>query len=152
MTIDQAVERVQFSYPQVYYACHTRHARRRSNPFRLSARDSEILVHLDRRAPMTLSLLARHMDLARSTLSEAVTTLETLGYVAKSSGTPGDRRQIGLVLTPQGVEAVRGSSVLESWRLRTVFGRLSERQRAAAVRGLDLLARASRPVPARKGG
>jgi DNA-binding MarR family transcriptional regulator len=151
VTIDQAVERVQFSYPQVYYACHTRHERRRSNAFRLSTRDAEILVHLDRREPMTLSTLARHMDLARSTLSEAVTMLETLGYVTKSSGTPGDRRQVGLVLTSKGAEAVRGSSVLESWRLRAVFSRLSERQRAAVVKGLDLLARASRPAPSRKG-
>ena len=115
-------------------------------------RDSEILVHLDRREPMTLSLLARHMDLARSTLSEALTTLETLGYVAKSPGLSGDRRELGLVLTPSGVEAVRGSSVLESGRLRVVFGRLNARQRAAVVRGLDLLARASRPAPARKAG
>ncbi|HUL72920.1 MAG TPA: MarR family transcriptional regulator [Vicinamibacterales bacterium] len=152
MTIDQAVERVQFAYPQVYYACHTRHARRRSNPFRLSPRDSEILVHLDSRDPMTLSTLARHMDLARSTLSEAVTTLEALGYVTKSAGTAGDRRHIGLVLTSRGVEAVRGSSVLESWRLRAVFGRLTARQRTSVVQGLDLLARASRPSPARKAG
>ena len=149
MTIDQAIERVQFSYPQVYYACHTRHVRRRSNTFRLSARDSEILVHLDRTMPITLSLLARHMDLARSTLSEAVTSLEALGYVTKS--TPdGDRRRVGLVLTLKGVDAVRGSSVLESWRLRTVFGRLSERERHAVVKGLDLLARASRPAPPRR--
>jgi len=150
VTIDQAAERVQFSYPQVYYACHTRHERRRSNAFRLSARDSEILVHLDRTTPTTLSLLARHMDLARSTLSEAITELEALGYVAKS--TPdGDRRRVGLVLTAKGVDAVRGSSVLESWRLRTVFGRLSERERNDVVKGLDLLARASRPSPSRKG-
>ena len=150
MTIDQAIERVQFAYPQVYYACHTRHMRRRSNAFRLSTRDSEILVHLDRETPLTLSLLARHMDLARSTLSEAVTGLESLGYVTKS--TPdGDRRRVGLVLTPKGVAAVRGSSVLEAWRLRTVFRRLSEPERDAVVNGLDLLARASRPSPPRKG-
>jgi DNA-binding MarR family transcriptional regulator len=147
VTIDQAVERVQFCYPQVYYACHTRHERRRSSAFRLSARDSEILVHLDRAEAMTLSTLARHMDLARSTLSEAVTTLEALGYVAKSAAAGRDRRHVGLVLTDKGVTAVRGSSVLEGARLRAAFGRLSERQRMAVVAGLDLLARAVRPGP-----
>src|SRR5262245_21221649 len=99
--------------------------RRRSNTFRLSTRDSEILVHLDRMTPTTLSSLARHMDLARSTLSEAVTGLETLGYVRKSTPDGGDRRHVGLLLTQKGVDAVRGSSVLEAWRLRTVFARLS---------------------------
>ena len=151
MTIDQAIERVQFSYPQVYFACHTRHERRRSSAVRLSARDAEILVHLDRAVPSTLSELARHMDLARSTLSEAVTALEALGYVTKSDAAGRDRRHIGVVLTARGVEAVRSSSVLEAWRLRVVLNRLPERDRAAAVRGLDLLARASRPAPSRKG-
>lgn len=147
VTIDQATERVQFCYPQIYYACHTRHVRRRSNPFRLSARDSEILVHLDRAEALTLSTLARHMDLARSTLSEAVTTLESLGYVAKSPATGRDRRHVGLVLTTKGIAAVRGSSVLEGARLRAAFARLSERQRAMVVTGLDMLARAVRPGP-----
>ncbi len=151
MTIDQAIERVQFSYPQVYYACHTRHERRRSSASRLSARDAELLVHLDRSAPTTLSELARHMDLARSTLSEAVSALETLGYVTKSGAGVRDRRHVAVVLTTRGVDAVRSSSVLETWRLGVVLGRLAERDRAAAVRGLDLLARASRPAPSRKG-
>jgi DNA-binding MarR family transcriptional regulator len=151
VTIDQAIERVQFSYPQVYYACHTRHERRRSSAVRLSPRDAEILVHLDRTAPTTLSELARHMDLARSTLSEAVTALEALGYVMKSDEGVRDRRHIGVVLTRRGVDAVRSSSVLEAWRLRVVLNRLSERDRLSAVRGLDLLARASRPAPSRKG-
>jgi DNA-binding MarR family transcriptional regulator len=151
VTIDQAIERVQFSYPQVYYACHTRHERRRSSASRLSARDAELLVHLDRSAPTTLSELARHMDLARSTLSEAVSALETLGYVTKSGAGVRDRRHVAVVLTTRGVDAVRSSSVLETWRLGVVLGRLAERDRAAAVRGLDLLARASRPAPSRKG-
>ena len=75
MTLDQATERIQFCYPQVYYACHTRHARARSTAAHLSMRDSEILVHLDRSTPLTLTELASHMDLARSTLSEAVSKL-----------------------------------------------------------------------------
>ena len=42
MTLDQAIERIQFCYPQVYYACHTRHVRARSTAAHLSMRDSEI--------------------------------------------------------------------------------------------------------------
>jgi DNA-binding MarR family transcriptional regulator len=151
VTLDDAVLRVQVAYPQVYHACHTRHVRRRSSPVHLSPRDSEVLVHLDRREPMTLSTLARHMDLAASTLSEAVSTLETLGYVTKSAPAAGDRRRIGLVLSAKGVDAIRASSVLEAGRLRAAFGRLSAPDRAAVVHGLELLATASRPVARRKG-
>jgi DNA-binding transcriptional ArsR family regulator len=94
VTIDRAIERIQVCYPQVYYACHTRHDRARSNETRLSARDSQILVHLDGHAALTLSDLAAHMDLSRSTLSEALTKLERLGYVVKAPHAARDRRHM----------------------------------------------------------
>ena len=143
MTFERAIERIQFCYPQVYYACHTRHGRARSTTGRLSARDSTILVHLDRRTPTTLSELARHLDLSPSTLSEAVAKLDALGYVVKARpGTGGDRRRVGLILSAKGAAAVRASSVLEARRLRAVLARLSPADRSAAVAGLELLARA----------
>ena len=144
MTLNRAIERIQFCYPQVYYACHTRHDRARSSEARLSGRDSEILVHLDRRAPLTLSELAAHMDLSRSTLSEALTKLEAFGYVVKAPHAERDRRHIGLVLTRKGVAAVRASSVLDAKRLRAALTRLSAADQSAAVAGLELLARACR--------
>ena len=147
MTIDQAIERIQFAYPQVYYACHTRHSRQRSGPEHLSARDSEILVHLDRAEPTSLSSLARHMGLAVSTLSEAVSKLDLFGYVAKQAGRSADRRYVGITLTPKGVAAVRAVSVLEAARLGRVLRRISASDRAAAIDGLRRLARACRPAP-----
>ena len=144
MTLNRAIERIQFCYPQVYYACHTRHDRARSSEARLSGRDSEILVHLDRRAPLTLSEVAAHMDLSRSTLSEALTKLEAFGYVVKAPHAARDRRHIGLVLTRKGVAAVRASSVLDAKRLRAALTRLSAIDQSAAVAGLELLARACR--------
>jgi DNA-binding MarR family transcriptional regulator len=145
VTIDRAAELVQFAYPQVFYACHTRHGRARSGPTRLSDRDAQLLVHLDRRAPLTLSRLAHHMDLSASTLSEAVKRLDGLGYLAKARAGEGDRRRVGIALTPKGVAAVRASSVLETPRLRAVLGRLSAADRRRVVDGLDCLARACRP-------
>ena len=64
MTITEAVEHVQFCYPQVYYACHTRHQRGRTADGRLSPRDSQILVHLDPHCAKSLTPLARHLGLA----------------------------------------------------------------------------------------
>jgi DNA-binding MarR family transcriptional regulator len=144
VTLDAAIERIQFAYPQVYYACHTRHARKKSNPFHLSARDSEILVHLDRAAPTSLTSLARHMDLGAPTLSEAVSKLALHGYVTKTTQTGRDRRQIAIVLTPKGVAAVRATSVLEASRLKVVLQRLPKGQMVAAVGGLMKLAGACR--------
>lgn len=144
MTIQEAIERIQFSYPQIYYACHTRHQRRRSNAFRLSTRDAEILIHLDRSVPTTLSALAGHMDLAASTLSEAISRLVRHGYVLKSVAQRPDRRRVGLVLSPRGMEAVLATSVLEPRRLEAVLDRLTKRELATVVDGLSLLARACR--------
>lgn len=149
VTLDRAIERIQFCYPQVYYACHTRHDRARSTTAHLSARDATILVHLDRSNPVTVSSLARHLHLSPSTLSEALTRLETLGYVHKSRETSADRRKVGLVLTGKGADAVRASSVLEARRLRAVLSRLAATDRLVAVAGLELLARACRTTDAR---
>jgi DNA-binding MarR family transcriptional regulator len=144
VTIDHGVERIQFAYPQIYYACHTRHERKKSTIDQLSMRDSEILVHLDRHVPMRLTDLARHMDLSASTLSEAVKHLVTYGYVDKLASEPGDRRAIGLKLSLKGVASVRATSVLEATRIETVLRRMPPVDRAKAIDGLTLLANACR--------
>lgn len=147
MTIDQAVERVQFAYPQIYFACHTRHERGRSTAHQLSLRDAQILVHLDRNTPMTVTALARHLGLAASTLSEAITNLAALGYAEKTAVAPRDRRAVGLRLTDKGVAAVRETSVLEGARLAAVLRRLAPSDRRRAIEGLSIFADACRRRP-----
>jgi DNA-binding MarR family transcriptional regulator len=144
VTIDQAVERIQFAYPQIYFACHTRHERTRSRERELSARDSQILVHLDREIPSGLTALAAHLDLALSTVSEAIKHLTALGYVEKRAGKRGDRRAVGLTLTEKGAEAVRSTSVLEPARLAAVLRRLKPADRRRAIDGLAIFADACR--------
>ena len=151
VTIERAIERIQFAYPQIYFACHTRHARKRSTPFRVSRADAEILVHLDTSAPTSLTSLASHMGLAVSTMSEAIGRLEAHGYVRKESRAPRDRRSVGLTLMPKGKEAVLATSVLEPSRLTAMLKRLSGPQRKDAVAGLLLLAGACRDLGARTG-
>ena len=93
---------------------------------------------------MTLSELASHMDLARSTLSEAVSKLERFGYVVKARREGLDNRHIGIVLTGKGVAAVRATSVLEAARLRAALSRLPAADVDKAICGLETLARACR--------
>ena len=61
MTIDAAVTTVQLTYPQVYHACHTRHQRKRTTEYALSARDSAILAHCGVDSPVLPAKLARNL-------------------------------------------------------------------------------------------
>lgn len=140
------VRRVQRAYPQIYLACHvqhTTHARHHG----MSERDARLLAHLDELAPVTVSQLARHLGVGLSTVSEAAQRLAALGLVTRGRSAE-DRRAAALRLTRAGLAHMRASSVLDSTRVKAVLARLGARDRAAAVRGLELLARASREVTA----
>jgi len=139
MTVDHAARIVQLTYPQVYFACHTRHQRKRSTEHRLSQRDSAILVHLDSTEPIAPSELARHLEINRSTMSEALKRLVALGFVKRArSGSA------AVLLTEKGLAAIADTSVLETARLQAVLDRLSATERFEVCRGLERLARACR--------
>ena len=144
MTIDQAVQTVQLTYPQVYYACHTRHQRKRSTEHALSARDSAILAHCSADTPILPAKLAKHLSIARSTLSEAMKKLTQTGYVRRMPAVDGDGRHSGILLTAQGLRAIRDTSVLESERLAAVLEEASPADRATIIAGLTKLAEACR--------
>jgi len=144
MTIDEAVVTVQLTYPQVYLACHTRHQRKRTTEHALSARDAAILAHCSVDSPILAAKLARHLSIARSTLSEAIKKLTQAGYVRRVAQVDGDGRQSGILLSAKGLRAVRETSVLESARLASVLGELSAADRAAIAVGLTKLAEACR--------
>jgi len=144
MTIDAAVTTVQLTYPQVYHACHTRHQRKRTTEHALSARDAAILAHCGVESPVLPAKLARHLSVARSTLSEAIKKLTQAGYVHRVGQLDGDGRQSGILLTAKGLRAVRETSVLESERLAAVLGEASAAERATIALGLSKLAEACR--------
>jgi DNA-binding MarR family transcriptional regulator len=134
------VSAVQRCYPQIYLACHVDHMRAVSTPYRLSAKDSVLLVHLDEKAAVSAGRLARHLGVAASTLSAAIQRLESLGYLTRAAR-PKDRRTIELRLTATGAKAMEATSVLDRKRIASVLARLSLAERNRAVKGLALLAR-----------
>jgi DNA-binding MarR family transcriptional regulator len=140
---------IQRLYPQVFHACHVRHTRSRRNPFGLSERDQSLLAHLSHREVRSAGELARHFGIGPSTLSEAMSRLEKLGYVERSRS-PRDRRALALKLTRAGLEALAGTSVLDHDRLRAALEHLTAEERRTAVEGLELLARAARELSSRK--
>jgi DNA-binding MarR family transcriptional regulator len=143
MTIDQAAQVVQVAFPQVYLACHTRHQRKRSTEHRLSPRDAAILAHLDPSVPVGHAQLARHLGVAKSTLSAALKHLILLGDAQGADG------RAGVLLTAQGLRAIQDTSVLETARLRRVLSGLGPGERRRAAAGLAVLARACRRMSER---
>jgi DNA-binding MarR family transcriptional regulator len=133
VTLDDAIAQVQLAYPQIYYACHTRHQRARTSADGLSGE-----------RPSTLSELTAHLNLSASTVSEAISAMSRHGFVAKSRGSATDKRAVSLTLTPRGLQAVRANSVLEDARVRGVLKTLSRHERDQAIAGLTLLAGACR--------
>jgi DNA-binding MarR family transcriptional regulator len=142
------VRLVQVAYPQIYFACHTRHVRRASTAMQLSATDSTLLAHLDEEEAVRATALAKHLGLAASTLSAAIARLATLGYVEQRRGAR-DGRVVDLLLSAKGAAAMQASSVLESARVSHMLGHLTVAERKRALDGLALLGRAARKMAAK---
>ena len=140
-----AVRRVQTWYPQIYLACHIDHKRSRATTTGISPRDSSLLAHLDERAGTSPAALARHLGIGAPTLSAALKRLARLGYVTQARD-PRDARRVEVRLTPAGAQAMSASSVLEASRVKTLLRRLTPAERARALDGLGLLARAAREL------
>jgi len=130
------------AYPRVYFACHTRHVADPVSGDPVSAHQASILDHLDEVDPMSVTDLAGHMGVTVATMSLAIDRLERRAYVRRDRD-PGDRRRVLLRVTPAGVRLREAKSVLDPVRVEQVLAHLSPADRDAALRGLELLARAS---------
>ena len=144
----EAVRQVLTLYPQIYFACHTRHVRDPHSQRLLSRHQASILDHLDELDPSTVNDLSRHMGVTPATMSLAIDRLERKGYVVRARDAV-DRRRVHVRLTSAGVRIREATSVLDPARVEALLARLSDDERAAAIRGLALLAAAAqRPAVA----
>ena len=132
-------------YPRIYFACHTRHVRDVESHRLLSRHQASILDHLDELDPTTVNDLARHMGVTAATMSIALDRLERNGYVERTRDAA-DRRRVHVRLTSAGVRVRDSASVLDPPRVEALMARLTEDERAAAIRGLALLADAAARV------
>lgn len=131
------------AYPQIYLACHVEHRTRGSSASGLTSREASFLAQVEDPDGTSPAALARHLGIARSTLSAALARLEGMGLVGIESD-PGDARRRRICLTSNGREAVASGSVLEPARVAALLDTLAPDDRRAAVRGLTLLAGAAR--------
>jgi len=141
------VDTVLRCYPQIYFACHKRHVRDQATNEVISAHQASILDHLDDVQATSLFDLARHMGVTASTMSITVDRLVRGDYVVRERSRE-DRRRLDLRLTPAGLRIKKQQKVLEPELVAAVLERLDERRRKQALRGLELLAEASREMVA----
>jgi DNA-binding MarR family transcriptional regulator len=129
-------------YPRIFFACHTRHVPDPRRNRVLSAHQASVLDHLDELESTGLLTLAAHMGVTASTMSLMIDRLARGGYVVRSRDS-GDGRRVNLRLTKAGARIKSEKSVLDPERVRVMLEQLSAQDRAAAIHGLALLARAS---------
>jgi DNA-binding MarR family transcriptional regulator len=141
----ETIFEIQRLFPQIYLACHVDHVRAASTTWDISSHDASILAHLDPENAISPRTLAAHLSVAASTLSAAIARLSRLGYLTSASSSS-DKRQREVRLTARGAEALASTSVLDRNRVRELLNRLNARERAAALRGLQLLAQAARQM------
>jgi MarR family transcriptional regulator, organic hydroperoxide resistance regulator len=132
-------------YPQIYFACHRRHVRDEKTQNLISAHQASILDHLDDVEGTSMLDLARHMGVTASTMSLTVDRLERGGYVRRERSKQ-DARRVDLRLTPAGVRIKRQQKVLEPELISAMLGKLDEKRRKKALRGLELLGEAARQL------
>lgn len=139
---DRHVRRLLDAYPRIYLACHTRHVKDPATGRDVSTHQASILDHLDEVDAMSMTDLAGHMGVTVATMSLAIDRLEGRAYVRRDRDSR-DRRRVLLRLTAAGARVREAKSVLDPVRVERVLGQLSPTDREAALKGLDLLARAS---------
>jgi len=136
------VEPVQRWYPQIYFACHTRHVRDPRKKITLSTHQASVLDHLDEVEPTNLRTLAAHMGVTASTMSITVQRLVRQGYIVRRKDRQ-DGRQVNLLLTTAGVRIKSEKSVLDPARVKRVLEQLGPAEQKTALQGLELLAKAA---------
>lgn len=97
--LDSRVRRLLDAYPAIFLVCHRQHVREDERGKTVTEHQASVLDHLDAARATTLSKLAEHMGVSRSTMSITVARLVRGGYITRRRDKD-DRRSVGLTLTP----------------------------------------------------
>ncbi len=112
------------------------HSRKVNDHFGVTTPQMICLTSLARLGRVTLTELARDVDLNPSTVNGIVDRLERKGYVRRHRGTA-DRRRVFLELLPAGREVAQSPPSLLQDRLARALSELPELERTAIVQSLE---------------
>jgi DNA-binding MarR family transcriptional regulator len=138
--LENNVGRLLAAYPTIYLACHRDHTRADEAGHPLTENQASVLDHLDPVRPTTLSKLAEHMGVGRSTMSITVARLVRGGTIARRPGKP-DRRTAGLTLTPAGRRIQEQNSVLNPQLVRQMLKMMEPAEAERALAGMECVAK-----------
>src|SRR6266446_731678 len=99
--LDSRIRRLLDAYPAIFLACHRQHVREDEGGKSITEHQASVLDHLHATRATTLSKLAEHMGVGRSSMSITVARLIRSGYIARGPD-KNDRRCINLTLTTAG--------------------------------------------------
>ena len=138
--LENKVGRLMSAYPTIYLACHRDHLRADEAGKPLTENQASVLDHLHATRPTTLSKLAEHMGVGRSTMSTTVSRLARSGYIARRQNRK-DRRLVELTLTPAGKRIQEQNTVLNPQLARQIFKLMGQEEAELALAGIECLAR-----------
>jgi DNA-binding MarR family transcriptional regulator len=108
----------------------------------LSQHERQLLHHVPATGAVSLTWLAGHLGLPKSTASMVVKSLGQRGLVGRARD-PEDERRLAIALTEDGRARLAADTVLEPRALRTALSKLSPAVRRALLDGMEQLAAAA---------
>jgi DNA-binding MarR family transcriptional regulator len=141
--VDSRIRRLLDAYPAIFLACHRQHVREDEAGKAITEHQASVLDHLHGTRPTTLSKLAEHMGVGRSTMSITVARLVRGGYIT-SSRNDNDARCVGLTLTPNGVRVKEQNTVLDPELVREMFRAMPAGEVETALQGIECIAKYAR--------
>jgi DNA-binding MarR family transcriptional regulator len=141
--LDSRIRRLLEAYPAIFLACHRQHVREDEAGNAVTEHQASVLDHLHATRPTTLSKLAEHMGVSRSTMSITVARLVRGGYITRDRD-KNDARRVGLTLTLVGARIKEQNTVLEPELMREMFRLMPAGELETALQGIECLAKYAR--------
>jgi DNA-binding MarR family transcriptional regulator len=119
-----------------------RELRASASPAGISASDAVLLSSLLQTPGLGVSELAQEENVGRSVMSERVKRLEVAGLVCREVAPPqGDRRRVGLTITPAGRKALTEIKALRRAWMNDRVAHLSDQDRRILEAAVEILLR-----------
>ncbi len=141
--LDPGIRRLLDAYPAIFLACHRQHVREDEAGRSITEHQASVLDHLHPTRATTLSKLAEHMGVGRSTMSITVKRLVRAGHIIGSRSNS-DARCVGLTLTATGARVKEQNTILDPELVRQMFRLMSAKELETALQGIEYLAKHAR--------